>query len=446
MGNLQAAAADPNFIPEIHRTLKHLRQQEQKKHAAQVLHYETKMKRLSAYSKASATVAIAAAIAAAYLDPDATANSPLVWYLHAAAASLTLLLMLHRRMSPRPPPFYIPPAFLFPSQQAPEAPVELDDGDADAEPQILGDLSLQICGTISQLYHAHARATALSPRPIQFCTVQDLPAPLPMGVDVYGMAMTPAQRLRAIGAGCMGKVVAGLVFGRGDGRGKAPHKMILDMLRHIAAVCAAATPEGLFEEGGRLYDAGQYQECAAAYKRAAAAGHTHARSRLAELLIAGRQGVRRDESRAFKLAAAGAQIGCMHCIGVLARCYISGFGVPKDAAKGFELGIESAEAGSITGLFAVGLCYYNGDGVDQDYNEAVRLLSRSARLGHACSVSVLATMAFNGFGCKQSDEQAVRLYVWGASLGDAMCQVCKVLMLQYAMCLTPHWQVNLGIM
>ena len=119
----------------------------------------------------------------------------------------------------------------------------------------------------------------------------------------------------------------------------------------------------------------------------------------------------------------GLIVGCPHCTGVLARCYINGSGVEKDTEKGFELTRVSAEAGSIQGFYALGMCYYSGIGVAQNFIEAIHYLKHCASHRHADSVYQLALMVLNGEGCVKKEGGAVRLLKLGARLGSVQCQV-----------------------
>ncbi len=102
-------------------------------------------------------------------------------------------------------------------------------------------------------------------------------------------------------------------------------------MRRVAAGVGATTPEGLFEEGLRLYAGGRYQAAVDKLKEAAALGHVAAHSELAWLLMNGREGVPADFNGAVKLAKEGAGLGCMHSLGVHAYCYLIGTGCRKNS-------------------------------------------------------------------------------------------------------------------
>jgi TPR repeat protein len=104
--------------------------------------------------------------------------------------------------------------------------------------------------------------------------------------------------------------------------------------------------EGAFEEGQRLYGEQRFSKAVECWGRAALLLHGPSHAHLSVMLINGRPGVAKDVKRAFELAAAGVALGCAHSKGVLAECYVFGFGVAKDEARGLALGRESEAAGS----------------------------------------------------------------------------------------------------
>lgn len=82
----------------------------------------------------------------------------------------------------------------------------------------------------------------------------------------------------------------------------------------------------------------------------------------ATILLEGRFGVSKNHKRAFALASFGAENGCPHCKGVLARCYLGGFGCPENLDEAEKLAKESAAAGSHCGDFVLGyLAYERGN-------------------------------------------------------------------------------------
>jgi TPR repeat protein len=78
----------------------------------------------------------------------------------------------------------------------------------------------------------------------------------------------------------------------------------------------------------------------------------------ATVLLEGREGVPKNLKRAFALASIGAELGCPHCKGVLARCFFAGYGCQLDLALAERLAQESADACSRYGLYVLGYLAY----------------------------------------------------------------------------------------
>ena len=91
-------------------------------------------------------------------------------------------------------------------------------------------------------------------------------------------------------------------------------------------------------------------------------------------MIDGREGVAKDENRAFELVEEGARLGCHHCQGVMAECYRWGHGCVRDDARSLELARESSGKGSRYGQCVLGRLYLDGaGGVAQDNAQAFAL-------------------------------------------------------------------------
>jgi TPR repeat protein len=178
--------------------------------------------------------------------------------------------------------------------------------------------------------------------------------------------------------------------------------------------------EALFQEGQRLYGEQRFSEAAERWGRAALLQHAPSHAHLSDMLMDGRPGVAMDRKGAFELAAAGAALGCAHSKGVLACCFIAGFGVAADEARGLALGRESAAAGSCFGQFVVGVCYYRGwGGVAEDDAKAVRLYRLAAAQGLAAAQTCLGVMFEDGNAVKKNRAEAIRWYRLAAAQGSA---------------------------
>ena len=75
-----------------------------------------------------------------------------------------------------------------------------------------------------------------------------------------------------------------------------------------------------------LYGEQRFSEAAERWGRAALLQHAPSHAHLPDMLMDGRAGMAKDVNRAFKLAEAGAALGCAHSKGALGRCYVWGIG------------------------------------------------------------------------------------------------------------------------
>jgi hypothetical protein len=148
------------------------------------------------------------------------------------------------------------------------------------------------------------------------------------------MSLLHAERLRAVGCGFKWKLVR--LFSLGTGRHFEPqrnthacHKMMLSIVRCVAAGLAAAVRDKVAKEAEELCASGQCATAVVPLQRAIYLGDLPSRALLAWLLLDGREGVAKDDNRAFELAGEGVRLGCYHCQGVVAYCYCWGRGCEK---------------------------------------------------------------------------------------------------------------------
>jgi len=147
-------------------------------------------------------------------------------------------------------------------------------------------------------------------------------------------------------------------------------------------------------------------------------GDTLSRADLADMLISGREGVAKDQKRGFKLVEEGARLRCHHCQGVMAWCYLVGFGCVKDAARSLALARASAGKDSKYGQFVLGELYYLGEGgVAQDYAAAVAQYRLAAAQDYDLAQNELGFMCHKGYGVAQDRAEALRLYKLAAAQG-----------------------------
>ena len=268
----------------------------------------------------------------------------------------------------------------------------------------------QSAAAISRAYHPPLRA--ISSRPAQ---------PFAL-VPADRTILAPAHRLKSICGGGVGLIAVKMTRVAAPSSMKVVNRMLTAIIRHIAAVLAAATPEGLFEDGRRLFDAQHYADAAQRLSQAVDMCHPQAHALLSNLLIDGRPGVPKDHDRAFRLASAGARMCCPHSKGVLGRCWGGGYGTSVDHAVAYELGRESAAAGSFYGQCVVGVCCSFGQGAVMDAEEAVRYFNLSAQQGYSQALYNLGVMHRKGEGVPRDDAEAARLFSIVSAQGHACAQ------------------------
>ena len=258
---------------------------------------------------------------------------------------------------------------------------EEEDDDAD-------ELPLTLLAVVKSHFDMLVLAQLCNPQGVDLLSFVRLP-PLVhrpfAGAPVYDMSLTRAERLRAVGCGFKGKLVR--LLSLGVGRHIEPHrnrgacrKMMQSNVRRVAAGLAAAVLERAVKEAQRLLAAGQRAAAAAQLQRAIILGHLPSRAHLADLFLHAREG---DKETAFALAEKGARLGCHHCQGVLAECYLSGAGCSRDVARSLALARQSAGKGSKYGQVVLGRLYRVGvGGFAQDYAAAFAQFRLAAAQGY----------------------------------------------------------------
>ena len=254
---------------------------------------------------------------------------------------------------------------------------------------------------------------------------QRVPRPF-AGVRVYDMSLTHAERLRVVGCGLKGKLVRQLSQGVGHhfeplcGWG-ACHQMMFCIARRIASKQMAAVRNEAAKEAEELCALGQ---CAAAIiplQQAIDMGHLPSLALKAWLHIDGREGVAKDQKGAFQLVEEGARLGCHHCQGVLARCYMGGIGCEEDEARSLELARESSGLGSRYGQYTLGVLYHTGSGgLAEDYAQALAFYRLAAAQGLDVAQYNLGYMYFRGQGVEGNHTEALRWYQLAAAQGYSL--------------------------
>lgn len=162
-------------------------------------------------------------------------------------------------------------------------------------------------------------------------------------------------------------------------------------------------------------------QCATAIvwlKRAIKSCHLPSRALMAFMLFDGREGVVCDSKAAFELAKEGARLGCHHCQGMLAQCYIWGCGIRQDSARSLELAHESAKRGSRYGQRVLGVLYEDGEGgIAKDRVKALAFYVLAAEQKLDGALLGLGHMYRKGLGVARDDAEALRLFLLAAAQG-----------------------------
>jgi len=243
------------------------------------------------------------------------------------------------------------------------------------------------------------------------------------GAPVYDMSLTHAERLCSVGCGLKGRLVRLLSLGVGrhfepQRNWGACRKMMLSNVRRVAAGLASSVRDKVAKEAEELCASGQCAAAAVALQRAIHFGDFSSLALMAWLLIWGREGVAQDRNRAFKLAEEGARLGCHHCQGVLAYCYMFGRGCRTDEARSLELARESSGRGSRYGQHTLGWLHGWGQGgLSRDYAQALAFFRLAAAQGLDGAQCRLGDMYGNGFSVALDHAEALRWFQLAAAQG-----------------------------
>ena len=148
--------------------------------------------------------------------------------------------------------------------------------------------------------------------------------------------------------------------------------------------------ERLYQDGKLLCKKGKYIEAVDLLEEAICLDHGPSHALLANMLIEGRPGFPKNRERAHELAFTGADLGCVHCCGVLAQCLVFGYGTSKKVEKGLALAKKSAEAGSFFGLYVLGF-------LEEDYSKSWGILMSAYTLGSVDASFRLGQIYENGY-------------------------------------------------
>jgi TPR repeat protein len=250
------------------------------------------------------------------------------------------------------------------------------------------------------------------------------------GAPVYDMSLTHAERLCVVGCGFKGKLVRLLSLGVGrhfepQRNWGACRKMMQSVVRRVAAGLAAAVRDKAAKEAEELCASGQFAAAVVPLQLAIDLGDLPSLALKAWLHIDGREGIADDKERGLALAEEGARLGCHHCQGVVAWCYLHYHGFAEDddhyerLPQSLELARESSGKGSRYGQLTLGELYrYSFEGgLDVDMAQSVAFYRLAAAQGLDEAQCKLGYMYYHGYGIARDLTEALRLYQLAAAQG-----------------------------
>ena len=238
-------------------------------------------------------------------------------------------------------------------------------------------------------------------------------------------ALTYGERLHVTGCAMTCRLVHMLSLGTGNyiepqWNSGACRQLMLSIVRRVDAGLVDAMRNKVATEAEKQCVSGQCAAALVPLQLAIDMGHSHSRALMAQMMIQGREGVAKDQNRAFQLAEEGARLGCHHCQGVLAGCYLGGYGCARDYAQSLELARKSSGSGlgSRYGQHVLGVMYkYGVGGVAQDHIQALSLLRLAAAQNFDEAQNSLGWMCANGSGVARDHAEALRLYQLAVAQG-----------------------------
>ena len=172
--------------------------------------------------------------------------------------------------------------------------------------------------------------------------------------------------------------------------------------------------ELLYEEATKLMSASQFSAAASKLSTAVASGHPRSHAALSWVLLWGRDGVFIDSRKAFQLANRGSQLGCDWSKGVLAYCYMCGFGVAANEEVGFDLASESSSTSY--GQFCLGYAHFYGVG-GAPKNNTLAMKHFASAQGNAEAQHYVGHMLEKGIGVPSNKAEALTWYKASAAQG-----------------------------
>jgi uncharacterized protein len=158
------------------------------------------------------------------------------------------------------------------------------------------------------------------------------------------------------------------------------------------------------------------------YHEAALAGNLDAQFKLANIVIVGTKGLKKDVLTAIKLLETASTKGHAKSQNALALIYQQGTSVTKNDKRAFDLFTKAAEQNLPEAENSLALIYLKGIGVERNVDEAFKYFKRSADKGYGWGLNNLGAMYEQGWGVAKDAQKAQVLYQQALSAGIVVAQ------------------------
>lgn len=146
-------------------------------------------------------------------------------------------------------------------------------------------------------------------------------------------------------------------------------------------------------------------------------GDARAQTLAASAYMNGNLGLEQNFAEALRLARLATAQNAPTAPGILAVCYLNGYGVTQDDATALRYARQSANAGSAYGQTMLGYMFYAGRGVAANDGEALRLFRLAAGQQYPNAQFYLGNMYAEGRGVTADQAEARRLWQLAAQQG-----------------------------
>jgi TPR repeat protein len=189
-------------------------------------------------------------------------------------------------------------------------------------------------------------------------------------------------------------------------------------MKYIIRRIIANMPAALYQYALALVSTGQCATAMVHLNSSIIRGHLPSRALKAWMLLGGREGVAKVCNAAFELVEEGARLCCHHCQGIMACCYLDGYGCVRNAARSLELAHESSGKGSRYGQFVLGRLFRLGEGdIAEDYAQALAFYRLAAAQNLDGAQWILGYMYYDSDGVAQDFAKALRWFQLAAAQG-----------------------------